>query len=169
MGNCLVMQEKLIIKVMKTDGKVLEYKAPLKAHQVLSDFAGHAISGTLPVLRHLHPDDNMAGGHLYYLLPLPSPPPAVAEKKRVRFANPEVEVGQESGVVRIKLVISKQELEVMLRKGGFSIDEMVYDQLKRKQISLDDQKDHEFDDHVVDDDDHDDGWKPVLESIPEVN
>ncbi|KAF5954032.1 hypothetical protein HYC85_006888 [Camellia sinensis] len=97
------------------------------------------------------------------------PPPAVAEKKRVRFANPEVEVGQESGVVRIKLVISKQELEVMLRKGGFSIDEMVYDQLKRKQISLDDQKDHEFDDHVVDDDDHDDGWKPVLESIPEVN
>ncbi|XAR64683.1 hypothetical protein NMG60_11008459 [Bertholletia excelsa] len=159
MGNCLVMQDK-VIKVVKTDGKVLEYRAPIKAHQVLSDFSGHAISDTHPATRHLQPDSELAGGRVYYLLTLPAAPPAAApEKKRVRFAVPAKDGGRQgTGVVRIKLVISKKELEAMLRNGAFSVDDMVSD-LQKKQ-STDDQKNTNSGDGA---------WKPVLESIPEVN
>lgn len=164
MGNCLVMQER-VIKVMKTDGKVLEYKSPIKVHQVLSDFAGHAISDTLQVVRRLRPDSAMIGGRLYYLLPLPVVPPEVKKKKRVKFANPEVEEASEgSGVVGIKLVISRQELEMMLSKGGISVEDMV-SQLQKKQ-SADDQND-KFENNE-DGDGSTKGWKPVLESIPEL-
>uniref|UniRef100_A0A5B6ZBW8 Uncharacterized protein n=1 Tax=Davidia involucrata TaxID=16924 RepID=A0A5B6ZBW8_DAVIN len=159
MGNCLVLQEKAI-KVLKTDGKVLEYKAPIKVHQLLSEFAGHAISDTIPVFRHLRPDTELLGGHLYYLLPLPVlVPPPESDKKMLRFSNPQLEPGQGTGVVRIKLVISKQELEVMLRKGGVSIDDLV-SQLQNKQNGA-----NKFDDENG----KWKGWKPVLESIPEVN
>uniref|UniRef100_A0A5B6ZAP8 Uncharacterized protein n=1 Tax=Davidia involucrata TaxID=16924 RepID=A0A5B6ZAP8_DAVIN len=160
MGNCLVLQEK-VIKVMKTDGKVLEYRAPMKVHQVLSEFSGHEISDTLPVVRHLRPETELFGGHLYYLLPLPVPPPEF-DKKMLRFSNPVVEAEQGSGVVRIKLVISKQELEVMLRKGGVSIDHIV-PQLQKKQGTNGVVK---FD---SDGNGKCKGWKPLLESIPEVN
>lgn len=167
MGNCLVRQEKLI-KVMKTDGKVLEYKSPIKVQQVLSDFAGHAISDTLSVVRYLRPDSDLIGGHLYYLLPLPVVVPEVEKTKRVRFANPEVlEDSKGSGVVmRIKLVMSKQELEMMLRKGGISVEDMV-SQVQKKQ-STDQNNDHKNENNE-DGDGSCKGWKPVLEGIPELS
>ncbi|CAH1434483.1 unnamed protein product [Lactuca virosa] len=77
-------------------------------------------------------------------------------------AIPVIKAGSEgdNGVVRIKVVISKQELEVMLRKGGVSVGELVSHMKKER-----------FD--VIDDDDEDDRnrgrWKPVLDSIPELN
>ncbi|XP_073317320.1 uncharacterized protein At1g66480-like [Primulina huaijiensis] len=129
MGNLLVLQEK-VVKVMKIDGQILEYKTPIKVHQVLSEFTHHAISDRLPVLKHMHPYAEMIRGHLYYLLPLPVSPPPVTkkqkEKKTVRFSDNLVdEIGQPTGVVRIKLVISKQELQKMLREGAVSVDEMI--------------------------------------------
>ncbi|KAF2307638.1 hypothetical protein GH714_030510 [Hevea brasiliensis] len=122
MGNCLVLQEKLI-KVMKPDGKILEYKAPIRVQQVLSDFSGHAISDSLQAFQHLLPDTKLLGGNLYYLVPLPLPSPKA--KKKVRFSIPEDEDKKENRVVRIKLVISKQELQEMLQKEGVSVDSMI--------------------------------------------
>ncbi|CAK9179164.1 unnamed protein product [Ilex paraguariensis] len=159
MGNCLVLQDK-VITVMKTDGKILEYKAPMKVHQVMSEFTGHAISDTLPVVRHLPPDADMLGSHTYYLPPLPAPPEKF-NKKMIRFSNALIEAGQETRVVRIKLVISKQELEMMLRKGGASADGMV-SQLRQKH-SANGLLKSEGDSQGCK------GWKPVLESIPEAN
>ncbi|XP_073291064.1 uncharacterized protein [Primulina huaijiensis] len=128
MGNLLVLQEK-VVKVMKVDGKILEYKTPIKVHQVLSEFTHHAISDQLPVLKHMHPNAEMIRGHLYYLLPLPvSPPPVKKQKKKktVRFSDNLVdEIGEPTGVVRIKLVISKHEPQKMLREGAVSVDEMM--------------------------------------------
>ena len=160
MGNCLVLQEK-IIKIMRPDGKVLEYKAPLKVHQVLSEFSGYAISDTLPVIRHLRKDMEMVGGQLYYLIPVPLPPPEV-EKKVVRFSDPKVEMDQGTGVVRIKLVITKQELKEMLRNGGVSVDHMVSQLQSGQAVNGVDKSD-------VDGKENGRGWKPVLESIPEGN
>lgn len=127
MGNLLVLQKK-VVKVMKVDGKILEYNIPIKVHQVLSEFTHHAISDQLPVRKHMHPNAEMIRGHLYYLLPLPVSPPSVKKqkKKTVRFSdNLEDEIAQPPGVVRIKLVISKQELQTMLREGPVSVDEML--------------------------------------------
>lgn len=126
MGNCLALQEN-IVRVMKTDGKILEYKTPLKVHQVLSEYSGHAISRTLPVTQHLRADAELRAGMLYYLLPVPIPSP------ELEYSSTEEAAGEENhGVVRIKLVIRKQDLEEMLSEGG-TIEDII-SQLQIKQL-----------------------------------
>ncbi|GAV71704.1 DUF4228 domain-containing protein [Cephalotus follicularis] len=145
MGNCLVKQEK-VIKVMKTDGEVLEYKAPpMKMHQLL-------------------PDTNLKLHVGQHHNPVPAAPSEdKKKKKKPRFSISEVENGKvTSGVVRIKVVISKQELEEMLQQGGVSVDDMISQLQSRRRIQY----------RAIDKFDNDGdckGWKPVLESIPEVN
>ncbi|XP_044463932.1 uncharacterized protein LOC123194662 [Mangifera indica] len=143
MGNCLVRQEKMI-KVMKTDGGVLQYKAPIKVKDVLSEFSGHSLSDSLPEIRKLRPEAKLLGGNLYFLVPK-------VEKKKVRFSDQKAAGdGQEtSGKLRIKLVISKQELQELLQKEGVSIQEMISQSKNEVQYSK--------------------VWKPELESIPEVD
>ncbi|KAK6126380.1 hypothetical protein DH2020_039880 [Rehmannia glutinosa] len=142
---------------MKTDGKILEYKSPIKVHQVLSEFPHHAISDKLPVIKHLHPNTEMLQGHLYYLLPLPVPPQPIKKKtttkKAVRFSDDVLELGDggENGVVRIKVVISKQELQAILSNGGVSVDDVISKVQKK-------------DDLVISK-----GWSPALESIPGIS
>ncbi|BAT85869.1 hypothetical protein LR48_Vigan03g243300 [Vigna angularis] len=154
MGNCLVLQEK-VVRIMKTDGKILEYKTPIRVEEVLLQFSGHAVSESLTVVRYLEPQTKLVRGQLYHLVALP--PPSPKTNKKVRFADPEVQDVQKSNVVRIKLVISKQELQDMLQNGGFSVSNMLslVDEVKVEDLS---QKN----------DDVSQGWKPALESIPEV-
>ncbi|KAG2729428.1 hypothetical protein I3843_01G244200 [Carya illinoinensis] len=159
MGNSFVLQTKAI-KIMKTDGKVLRYKAPMKVQQVLSEFPGHAISDTLPVLRHLKPETKLLRDHVYHLVPLPLPSPKVGKKKKVRFANPEGEEVQESGVVRIKLIITKKELLEILEKGVDSVGEKV-SQLQSKSCTGG-AGEYAGDNNCR-------GWMPDLESIPEAS
>ncbi|KAJ1394509.1 hypothetical protein SESBI_34085 [Sesbania bispinosa] len=163
MGNCLVLQEN-VVRIMKTDGKILEYKTPIKVEQVLIDFSGHAVSDSQPVQRHLQPNTKLLCGQLYYLVPLP--PPSPKARKKVRFAEPEVQDVQKSSVVRIKLVISKQELQDMLHSGGISVNKML--SLVQGEKGIDSDSDSE-DLSQRSDDDVSQGWKPELESIPEVN
>ncbi|KAM7526049.1 hypothetical protein LguiA_015951 [Lonicera macranthoides] len=152
MGNCIAVQE----KVMKTNGDILEYRAPIKVQQLLSDHAGHAVSDQIPAVCHLRPDSNMVSGHLYHLLPSPE-----FDQKKV-----EGEKQGGSGAVRIKILIRKQELEVMLTKGEvLSVDDLVsISQLQQKKQSDDDNNNNNsFDGNCRG------GWRPVLASIPEVN
>ncbi|OEL31772.1 hypothetical protein BAE44_0007209 [Dichanthelium oligosanthes] len=60
-----------------------------------------------------------------------------------------------AGAVKVKLVISKQELKKMLDKEGMSLDDMV--SLMRKEAS---DRDREQEECCG-------GWRPALESIPE--
>ncbi|KAM3324937.1 hypothetical protein P3S67_000061 [Capsicum chacoense] len=91
MGNCIILQEK-VVKVIKTDGKILEYKAPIKVYQILSQFPGHVISNSLQIIdQNLLPNDDLLSGQIYYLLPqLPMHPPPKSPKKKVKFANDQV-------------------------------------------------------------------------------
>ncbi|KAL7092228.1 hypothetical protein ACP275_12G152800 [Erythranthe tilingii] len=160
MGNCLVLEEK-IVRVMKTDGKILEYKSPIKVHQILSEFSNHAISDKLPVLKHLHPNTEMVQNHLYYLLPPPLPIKTTTatktkKKKTVRFSDDVIDNHENratGSVVRIKLVISKKELQAMLINGGVSVDDLISNQM---------QKEESTNGRAV-------SLSPALESIPEVN
>ncbi|XP_060184522.1 uncharacterized protein LOC132614156 isoform X2 [Lycium barbarum] len=158
MGNCIVLQEK-IVKVVKKDGKILEYKAPIKVHQVLSQFSGHVISNSLQVIdnQHLQPDDDLLGGQIYYLLPqLPVQPPPKSAKKKVKFANDQLveeEVKQKTEVVRIKIVITKKELQALLNSedGLIKVGDI------KSTTIVDDSTTNGIE------------WKPVLDIIPELN
>ncbi|KAI5664740.1 hypothetical protein M9H77_24063 [Catharanthus roseus] len=161
MGNCIVLQ-KNVIKIIKPDGETLEYKAPIKVRQVLSEFAGHAISDKLPVIRHLHPEADMIGGREYYLLPPAPVVPPQTGKSKITFPKPDEAAAQETGVVRIKLVISKQELKAMLQKGGVTVSNMI-PELQNEEIT------NGVDSFRADDKMTSTGWKPMLESIPEGN
>ncbi|KAL3825764.1 hypothetical protein ACJIZ3_021793 [Penstemon smallii] len=161
MGNCLVLQEK-VVRVMKTDGKILVYKTPIKVHQVLSEFTHHAISDKFRVVRHLHPNTELLRGRLYYLLPLPVAPTPIKNKKKkktVRFSDDvlEEEARKVTGVVRIKLVISKQELQAILRdaRAGGSVDDMISQAQKEPIVNK------------LASNERAKGWLPSLEIIPE--
>ncbi|KAF8364913.1 hypothetical protein HHK36_033105 [Tetracentron sinense] len=154
MGNCLVLQEKVIM-MKKMDDQVPEYQEPLKSHHGLSKFGRYAISDTLPDVRHRRPDTKISGG-MYYLLPSPLPSTEI-DKRITILSNPVTE-----GVVRIKVVITKRELHEMLTKGGVSVDDMISHLENRKSKAG-------LDDCDGDDNGSFKGWRPVLESIPEVN
>ncbi|CAN1134092.1 hypothetical protein LINPERPRIM_LOCUS16303 [Linum perenne] len=160
MGNCIAVEEK-VAKVMRPDGKILEYTTPIHVNQILSDFPGQFSAVVSASVNHHHqqqpllPDSKLLA---------PSPPQLVVKKtkKKVRFSIPEEQSkkdDEEAGVVRIKLVISKSELEELLRRGGVSVSDMVSNHLQGQKQRLPE---------VEDDDDHHHCWKPALESIPEL-
>nr|CAD1836745.1 unnamed protein product [Ananas comosus var. bracteatus] len=143
MGNCFALEEREVIKIMRVDGKILQYKPPMKVHQALEEFPNHAISDSFSTVRYLNPSTNMRGGRPYYLLPL---------KK-----TPITEAVFEDGVIRIKLVITKQALKDMLRKEIISLDDVIsLCQRESRETAKSDEKGCA-------------GWQPALQSIPEGN
>lgn len=83
------------------------------------------------------------GGQLYYLLPP---------------KTPIKEAGLGTGVVRIKLVISKQELKDLVLKGGVTFDGMI----SLGQRGPSNRRSGDGEEKCI-------GWRPALESIPEGN
>lgn len=160
MGNCIALRKKAI-KIIKPDGEVLEYSPPMKVCHVLSIFGGHALYDSLPVVRHLHPDTDMIGGRVYYLSPLLAAPRQRA-KKAGDISSKITPTGQESGVLRIKLVISKQELQAMLQKGGVTVDNMVSKLQNNGKV-------YGTDSFSSDSRRSSPRWMPMLESVPEGN
>lgn len=164
MGNCIVLQEK-VVKVIKTDGKILEYMSPIKVHQILSQFPSHVISNSLQVInQNLLPNDDMIGGKVYYLLPmLPIPKPAT--KKKVKFADDQLveeKTKPRTDSVRIKLVISKKELQALLMSteegGSITLDHIAQHRVQKESSGINDYST-----------DRGKGWKPVLDNIPELD
>ncbi|TKV99311.1 hypothetical protein SEVIR_8G034400v4 [Setaria viridis] len=85
------------------------------------------------------------------VLKMPSPGSDESLTSRLPVKAPAAVV--DPGSVRVKLVISKQELKKMLDKEGMSLDDMV--SLMRKEQASDREQDCCG------------GWRPALESIPE--
>lgn len=153
---------------MKTDGKILEYKSPTRVFQVLSDFSGHEISDAVPVTHHLHRTAKLLSGHLYFLIP--KEPHEKKPKKAVRFAEPEKETASATtggGVVRIKVVMTKKELQEMVERGGISAEEMIC-KIKNGRGEISSRSEMEEEEEEEEDEESElQRWKPVLESIPE--
>uniref|UniRef100_A0A0E0MCJ8 Uncharacterized protein n=1 Tax=Oryza punctata TaxID=4537 RepID=A0A0E0MCJ8_ORYPU len=125
MGNCLVIQDgrDKEIKIMGMDGGEI-----LKLHQDAALATGFAPSHGIVVS-----DDPAAD--------MAKAPPAAAAA-----------VDTAGGVVRVKLVISKQQLKKMLHKDGVSLDDMV--SLMQREASEQEMISYR-------------GWRPALKSIPE--
>lgn len=190
MGNCLVLHPKTV-QIVKPDGKVLEYRESVKAHEVLSDFSGHGMLETPPLSatgsRHLPQETALKRGHSYYLVPLLPPKLDVParkmkkkKKKKVRFADASdselagdgiVVSGSSAptstdGAVRIKLVISRRELMEMMGKGGVSTCEELMCQIITGQ-KLPSHQENVDRCEADGEDDCRKGWKPSLEIIHE--
>lgn len=97
MGNCFYRQNKPI-KVLKADGEILEYQAPLKVHKLLEAYSGHVVSKTLPAKEPLWPHDDMLSGQLYCLQPLRIPS-LEFDEKNLQYSNSKVVVSEKSSGV----------------------------------------------------------------------
>lgn len=150
MGNCLVLQEKAAI-VIKTDDEILKHKSPIKGDQ-----ASHATSDELHVVKSMHPKaDQVLQNHLHLAT-------KTMKKKKDRFSDKVLEgEDQASRVVRIKVVISKKELQKMLSEGEVSVDGMILKVQNQEIINKAESNDR--DEKIAK------GWFPALESIPEIN
>ena len=152
-----------MIKIMRNDGEVVEYRGPMKVHDILTQFSGHySLFDSLSNHCHLHPQAKLLCGRLYYLMPKQTTTVKHKKTKKVRFANPEVENEGDTkekspSVVRVKMVVSKKELEKLLQGG--SVHEVVYRSLDKQHLCRDDD-DAAADECLT-------GWRPLLDSIPE--
>lgn len=94
------------------------------------------------------------GGQMYFPVPVQE-----ASMELNKNLESEAETEDGNGLVRIKLVITKQELAVMLTKGGVSVRDLVSHVKKESSNGA----------VVIEDEDNRycGRWKPVLDSIPE--
>ncbi|KAI4307033.1 hypothetical protein L6164_030268 [Bauhinia variegata] len=151
MGNCLALckpssesvvasgmgKQAKVVRVAKHDGKILEFSSPIAVKDVLANFPTLGICESKEASEHLSPDYELKVGRLYYVLPpLFSP-----------FENRE----EVSGVKRVKLVITKQQLELLVAKQ-ISIQDILSEAQNRTAADLPPSN-----------------WKPKLDSIPEEN
>ncbi|CAN6569688.1 unnamed protein product [Malus baccata var. baccata] len=108
MGNCLVLsKEDKVLRVLKTDGKVLEFRAPTLVKDILSNFSGVGISLSKQASEQLSPDYKLKLGKVYYMIPLPGS----AEN-------------DSAATRRIKIVVTKQRLQELLAKQ-ISVEEVL--------------------------------------------
>ncbi|ERM98527.1 hypothetical protein AMTRI_Chr09g38560 [Amborella trichopoda] len=155
MGNCVLVpqatrplmleaEEENIVRIAKTDGKILEYRAPLVVEQVLTTFEGQALYTSGISSDSLSKDYRLKPGQPYYLMPNKT----VEEPASTEEQGLERESG---GVVRLKVVITKQQLQELLAKS-ISVADVI--------SSLRNMEDGSNRGHSR-------GWRPCLETIHE--
>ncbi|XP_059434676.1 uncharacterized protein LOC132167683 [Corylus avellana] len=132
----MLQQSVRVLQVVKMDGKVLEFSTPTTVKDILVNFSGTGIGLSKEASEHLPPNYELKMGKVYYMLPadISSTP------------HDDVDIG----VKRIKIVITKQQLQDLLTKQ-ISVEDVLLGLEKQTCDSLDSPK----------------NWKPKLESIPE--
>ncbi|KAJ4726745.1 hypothetical protein OWV82_005395 [Melia azedarach] len=124
-------EQEEVLQIVKMDGKVLEFNSPVLVKDVLVNVSGLGIGLSRQASHHLPPNYQLKLGKVYYTLP------------STEASNHAAEPAATTGVVkRIKVVITKQQLEQLLSKQ-ISVGEV----LSVLQTPT--------------------NWKPKLESIPE--
>ncbi|KAF8412063.1 hypothetical protein HHK36_000016 [Tetracentron sinense] len=103
-----------VLRVVKTDGKILEYRASILVKDLLVNFSGYGVSLSKEASQHLTPNYELKIGQLCYLLPSPgsvNPTGISSDCTSVR-------------IKRIKVIITKQQLQELLSKKA-SVEEML--------------------------------------------
>ncbi|XP_058085164.1 uncharacterized protein LOC131232730 [Magnolia sinica] len=147
MGNCFILLRPTIpkghdhiLRVMKTDEKILEYRVPILVKDLLLNFDGYQIGISRKSTQYLPLDYELRLGQMYYLLPS-------VDDEQKSLPTDDVCSG---GSKRIKVIITKQQLQELLSK----------------KVSLEDVlSDFQRGDSV----DSMESWRPKLETIPEGN
>ncbi|KAK1366395.1 Glutaminase-asparaginase [Heracleum sosnowskyi] len=146
MGNsCFGAAEKSnnknVVQLVKMDGKIMEFSASILVKDVLQTFSGYNVALSRDALQHLPLNSRLKLGDMYYLIPS-------VENYETAEGSPKVEKEEGGSVKRIKVVITRQQLQDLLSKQVLAVDFL--SGLK----CTDDEKCRTI-------------WKPELESIPE--
>ncbi|OMO95088.1 hypothetical protein CCACVL1_05589 [Corchorus capsularis] len=159
MGNCwavlkpseLNAKHEKILQVVKLDGKILEFKAPLLVKDVLVEFSGSGIGLSRSLQKPLPLNHELKLGKVYYILPSVDPAGTSSPESLASTMADTRQTGA-GGVKRIKVVITKQELQKLLTKQ-ISVEEVLAGLEKRNGDFVTSPR----------------NWKPKLESISEEN
>lgn len=162
MGNCVVLcrhnkvscfadvetcKNRNIVQLLKSDGEIVEFSTPVLVEDVLKKFSGCNIALAEKTPLNLPPNFWLKLGNVYHLIPSAERLEAAEESRKVK--NEE-----NGGVKRIKVVITRQQLQALLSKEVLAVD--ILSALRSKTCDDDDE---EEDSTTV--------WKPKLETIPE--
>ncbi|KAK9292569.1 hypothetical protein L1049_020543 [Liquidambar formosana] len=139
-------KQQKVLRVVKTDGKILEFSVPILVKDLLVKFSGLGVGVSKEASQHLPLNHKLKTGKIYYLLPLASPAGAIDPAGISSMDNPE----QTCGSKRIKVVITKQQLKELMSKQVISLEE-VLSGLEKTACSMVSST----------------NWKPKLESIAE--
>lgn len=122
MGNCVTImslrrsttehyneEENLndqVLRIVKVDGKVLEYTTRLLVRDLLLNYDGYGVSVSPGASRCLSPEHELRVGRVYHLIPL---------AKKVDNCEDEKSDGVSSSR-RIKVVLTKKQVQELLSK-----------------------------------------------------
>lgn len=159
MGNCYALckpstdvttKHGKVLQIVKMDGKILQFSSPILVRDMLVNFSSSGIGLSKEASEHLPPNYELKLGKVYYLLPCLSSvgttSPAAADNM-----SSSADKEKDNGVRRIKIVITKKQLQELLAKQA-SVEDVVSG-LERKTCN------NAFDSRT--------SWKPKLESISE--
>lgn len=171
--------------VMRSDGKIMEYTPPLLVRDLMAVYPQHSVFHSEDATcRPLSPDQTLVPGQLYRLLIIPDLPSLSKDaviSEATSIDNGRIEgrtsserpastrpppsvtcVENSSGIIRVKMVMSKRELEALLSHGSIKEKPFLPDlQCKAHYVK---------EDYVITRRRCGNyGWKASLESIPEVN
>ncbi|XP_034710156.1 uncharacterized protein LOC117932940 [Vitis riparia] len=148
MGNCFALcipSKRRVLWVVKRDGKMIQFRGPILVKDVLVNFSGLGVGVSREALQHLPSDYELKIGKVYYLLPCPcSSGGSVSAPEVSSMVDDGGQKG--SGMKRIKVVITKQQLQDLLSKQ-ISLEELLLSQ----SVDLSSPR----------------NWKPKLDPIPE--
>ncbi|KAJ1390807.1 hypothetical protein SESBI_37214 [Sesbania bispinosa] len=145
MGNCafkgisstVLDEEKMVVKVVTSNGGMMELCTPITVECITNEFPGHGIYRSRRDLfsEPLHHNEELHAGELYYLLPL-NPFSRFSSNKTItrqlsltpyrmstydnnknknkKLSAEEAEVFPRRGVWKVKLVISREQLSEIL-------------------------------------------------------
>ncbi|KAJ7965264.1 hypothetical protein O6P43_014937 [Quillaja saponaria] len=162
MGNCFVhcipssessisgylAKQDRVVRVVKQDGKVMEFCRPTFVKDILMVFSASGIGISKEASDHLPPDYELKRGTLYYMLP--SITMSSAGTSCPANTSYEGDTEQAGGIKRIKVVITKQQLQELVTKQ-ISLEELLSQAKNSATYSADLPT----------------NWKPKLDSIPE--
>ncbi|KAF8379924.1 hypothetical protein HHK36_027389 [Tetracentron sinense] len=105
---------------MKTNGKILEYRSSLLVKDLLVNFSGYGVAVSKEALQHLPPNYELKIGQIYYLHPSSSSVGPVSPAG----ISPLADTDGTSGIKRIKIIITKKQLQELLAKQ-VSVEEVL--------------------------------------------
>ncbi|XP_010251991.1 PREDICTED: uncharacterized protein LOC104593728 [Nelumbo nucifera] len=145
-----------VLRIVKSDGKILEYRASILVKDVLLNFSDCGIGISQEAFRYLPPNYELKIGHMYYLLPSSSSSSSSACLSPSAAPPPvspsSADAHRPGCLKRIKVVITKQQLQLLLSKT-VSLEELLLARDKPAWDGVDSTT----------------NWKPKLETIPEGN